>query len=178
MRRHEPSRPWKLGLMLGLALLLWPALGPPAAHAQDPAPSVSVSIDVAREVAEPDPSGRLIKRQEPVEVAGPGDVLVYTLHAQNVGNSPAFRARLRDEIPAGTVLVTDSVTPDGALVTASLDGGFTWQEFPVFVERTLENGNSEQVPAAPETYTHLQWTLVGQLDPGERREVSFKVRIQ
>lgn len=178
MRKNEPSRPWKLGLLLGLALLLFPALGPPGARAQAPAPSVSVDIDVAREVTEADPSGRLITRQEPVEVAGPGDVLVYTLRAENVGNSPAFRPRLRDEIPAGTVLVPDSVIAEGARIMASLDGGSTWQEFPVLIERQLEDGSPQQVPAPAETYTHLQWSLAGQLDPGEQREVSFKVRIQ
>lgn len=178
MRTNEPSRPWKPGLVLGLAFLLWPGLGPPGALAQDAAPSVSVSIDVAREVTEADPSGRLIARLEPVEVAGPGDVLVYTLRAENVGSSPAYRPRLRDEIPAGTVLVTDSLNADEARITASLDGGSTWQEFPVIVERLRDDGSPEQVPAPPEAYTHLQWLLAGQLDPGERREVSFKVRIQ
>jgi len=178
MRKNEPSRPWKLGLMLGLALLLWPGLGPPRAQAQETAPSVAVSIDVAREVTQADPSGRLVTRHEPVKVAGPGDVLVYTLSAENVGNSPAFRARLRDQIPAGTVLLTDSVAPDGAQITASLDGGSTWQAFPVFVDRRAEDGSSQRVPAPPEAYTHLQWLLAGQIAPGERREVSFKVRIQ
>ena len=178
MRRNEPFRPWKPGLMLGLALLLFPALGPPGAGAQDPTPAVSVDIDVAREVTEADPSGRLVTRREPVEVAGPGDVLVYTLRAENVGDSPAYRPRLRDEIPAGTVLVPDSVRAEGVSITASLDGGSTWQEFPVLVERLREDGSSERVPAPPETYTHLQWSLAGQLAPGERREVSFKVRIQ
>jgi len=178
MRKNEPSRPWKLGLALGLALLLSPALGPPGASAQTPAPSVSVSVNVAREVTRAEPSGRLVTSREPVEVAGPGDVLVYTLRAENVGGSPAFRPRLTDEIPAGTVLVPDSVVAEGASIAASLDGGATWQEFPVLVERQGEDGAPEWVPAPPETYTHLQWSLAGQLEPGERREVSFKVRIR
>jgi uncharacterized repeat protein (TIGR01451 family) len=162
----------------GLVLLLFLALGPPGAQAQAPAPDVSVSVDVAREVSESDASGRLVTRLEPVEVAGPGDVLVYTLRAENVGSSTAFRPRLKDEIPTGTVLVPESVTAEGASILASLDGGSTWQEFPVLIERESEDGNPQQVPAPPETYTHLQWSLTGQLEPGERREVSFKVRIR
>lgn len=178
MRKNGPSRPWKLGLLLGLAILLWPGLGPPAARAEETAPSVAVSIDVAREITVADPSGRLVTRHEPVKVAGPGDVLVYTLRAENVGSSPAFHARLRDQIPAGTVLITDSVVPEGAQISASLDGGETWNEFPVIVERTLDDGSSHRAPAPPEAYTHLQWLLAGQIGPGEQREVSFKVRIQ
>jgi uncharacterized repeat protein (TIGR01451 family) len=166
-------------LSFGLLALAWPLLFLPAALADEAAtPRVNVTIQVEREVTEPDPAGRPVIHREPVETAGPGDVLVYTLQAKNVGASPAFNARLQDEIPRGTVLVTESVPPGSTRVMASLDGGSTWQDFPALIERRLEDGTTAQAPAAADSYTHLRWVLAGRLDPGDQREVSFKVRIQ
>jgi uncharacterized repeat protein (TIGR01451 family) len=164
-----------VAVLIVLATLSVPA-APPAEAADGP--QVTVNVAVAREVTKTGPDGQQVTYHEPVDTAFPGDVLVYTLRAENVGNGAALNTRLEDPIPQGTVLIPDSVRLDGATVLASLDDGSNWQPFPVRVERAREDGTREKVPAPPEAYTNLRWVLAGNLDPGERREVSFKVRIQ
>ncbi len=142
------------------------------------APRVEVSILAEREVVRKDSSGRPVASREPVTIANPGDVIVYTLTARNAGDAPALEPRIEDPLPAGTLLLPDSVETGGASVTASLDGGKTWLPFPARVERRRDDGTAESVPAPPEAYTHLRWTLPGSLGPGESRHVLFKVRIR
>jgi len=114
----------------------------------------------------------------PATEAGTGDTIVYTLHASNAGPGAAIDPRIEDPIPAGTVLVVDSVKKDGYRIEASLDGGASWQAFPATVTRKSATGATETVPAPAESYTTLRWVLSGPLQPGDGKDVSFKVRIR
>ena len=144
-----------------------------AAVAQTPAPKVTISVDVESEIARGDDDAE----REPVDVARPGDVLVYTVRASNVGDAAAIGARVEDPIPSGTVLIPESVSTATASPSASLDGGKTWTAFPAMVRETAEDGTERTVPAPAERYTHLRWSLEGALPPGESRDLSFKVRV-
>ncbi|HKQ62683.1 MAG TPA: hypothetical protein VJS92_15440 [Candidatus Polarisedimenticolaceae bacterium] len=163
---------WKLAV--GACVLAIPAMADPGLPGNSP---VLVNVQVQREITATDASGRKLVTLEPVKVARPGDVLVYTLRAHNGGIEPAFQARLEDAIPAGTVLIPASVGGDGARVMASLDGGGTWRPFPIEVEHRSPDGRLERAPAPPEAYTNLRW-VAERIDPGQERAVSFKVRIQ
>jgi len=162
-------------ILIALTVVAVPA-APPALAVEGP--QVAVNIAVEREVTKTDADGQQVQYREPVDTAFPGDVLVYTLRAENVGNGPAVNTRLEDPIPQGTVLIPNSVLLDGAEVLASLDDGSSWQPFPVRIDHAGDDGAREKVPAPAEAYTNLRWVLAGNLDPGEHREVSFKVRIQ
>lgn len=155
-----------------IPLLCLAAVFATAAIAQVPTPKVTVSVDVEREIAR----GDAVER-EPVDVARPGDVLVYTVRASNVGDAAAVGARVEDPIPSGTVLIPESVSTGAASPSASLDGGKTWTTFPAMVRETAEDGTERTVPAPAERYTHLRWALDGALPPGESRDLSFKVRV-
>lgn len=146
-----------------------------AAAAQTP--RVGVSVDVAREVVRTTADGRRDVVLEPVEVVHPGDVLVYTLRARNEGDGPAYRARIEDPIPEGTVLLPDSVELAGAETLASLDDGRSWVPFPAVRERTGEDGRTVREPVPADAYTHLRWTLGEPLAPGKAHAVRFKVRV-
>jgi uncharacterized repeat protein (TIGR01451 family) len=140
-------------------------------------PDVAVEVDVAREVVEVREDGSRSVSVEPVDVTRPGDVLVYTVRATNVGDAPAIAPRVDDPIPVGTVLIVDSVDHRGPRPHASLDGGTTWTPFPAFETRVREDGTTVQVPAAPEAYTHLRWVWDDALDPGASADLTFKVRV-
>jgi uncharacterized repeat protein (TIGR01451 family) len=157
-----------------IPLLCLAAMISTAAIAQVPAPKVTVSVDVEREVQR---GGDTAAEREPVDIARPGDVLVYTVRASNVGNAAAIGARVEDPIPSGTVLIPESVSTVTASPSASLDGGKTWTTFPAMVRETAEDGTERTVPAPAEQYTHLRWALDGALPPGESRDLSFKVRV-
>lgn len=175
--RDQGSSPFRRATAgLGFALLV--AGFVPLAPADGGGPRVDVQIDVAKQVVSVDGDGRPVERQVPVGVVRPGDVLVYRLRATNRGEAPALRPRIEDPIPPGTVLLPESVEPAIGSPTASLDGGATWNEFPVIVETLDGEGRPIRMPAAAEAYTHLRWVLDGDLMPGESRDFTFKVRIQ
>jgi uncharacterized repeat protein (TIGR01451 family) len=140
-------------------------------------PEVKVTVEVEQEIVREGADGAPTVERQPVGLASPGDILVYTVRAENFGDDPAFDPRVQDPIPQGTVLLPESVSRIN--VTASLDGGANWEPFPV---RVLvgedENGEPLYQEAPPETYTHLRWQLDGPLGPGEAKEVSFKVRVR
>jgi uncharacterized repeat protein (TIGR01451 family) len=149
-----------------------------AAQAQASIPKVEVSIQAHKEVVSTDASGKKTVALVPATDGTSGDVIVYTLRAANAGTAPAVSPRIEDPIPSGTVLVLDSVAKDGARIECSLDGGATWQPFPAKVTRNNASGAQETVPAAAESYTTLRWVLDGPLQPGDGRDVTFKVRIR
>ena len=141
-------------------------------------PKVEVSIVVEREVARTDAAGKKFLERKPVEVTSPGDVLVYTLKAVNVGDGQALEARIEDPLPSGAELLLDSLEGAKTLPTASLDGGQTWQSFPAQVERKATDGSFERIEAPADSYTSLRFTLLEPLSPGESKEVRFKVRVR
>ena len=140
-------------------------------------PQLAVTVDVEREVVRPTDDGASEIALERVEVAHPDDVLVYTLVARNVGDGPALSPRIEDPIPVGTVLVPDSVETAGTVPAASLDGGRSWQPFPARIETRDQSGKTSTAPAPGHSYTHLRWVFDSPIEPGESREVRFKVRV-
>ena len=149
-----------------------------AVGAQASAPKVEVTIQAHKEIVRSDASGKKAVELKPAGEAASGDTLVYTLRASNTGQAPAMNPRIEDPIPTGTVLVLESVSRDGYAIEASLDGGKSWQSFPATVTRKNEKGVAETVPAPAESYTTLRWVLNGPLQPGDGKDVSFKVRIR
>lgn len=154
--------------------IVWAAAG--IAHAA--APKVEVDVSVQKEVVVQSPDGTRAVERRPVDVARPGDVLVYTLRARNAGDGPALGTKLDDPLPEGTVLLPDSVESGGSAIHASIDGGKSWGPYPAFVEKAGADGRLERVPAPADSYTHLRWVLPEPLGPGEDTNVSFKVRIR
>jgi uncharacterized repeat protein (TIGR01451 family) len=141
-------------------------------------PTVEVAVSAHKEIVTTDSAGKKAVKLVPATQAAAGDTIVYTLRAKNAGTGTAVDPRIEDPIPAGTVLVVDSVKKDGYRVEASLDNGSTWQAFPASVTRTTAAGQTETVPAPAESYTTLRWVLDGPMAPGDGKDVSFKVRIR
>ena len=169
------SRPFSF-LRLLCILAAAPALAAPAPATAPP--RLEVTVGVLREVVRLDSTGQSLVVLEAVEKAFPGDVLVYRLRATNVGLAPARQAQIEDPIPAGTVLVPESLAASAKSVRASLDGGKTWQPFPATVARRRDDGAVERVPAPADAYTHVRWVLQEALPPGASAEVGFKVKVQ
>jgi uncharacterized repeat protein (TIGR01451 family) len=151
----------------------------PTAPAMDTGPRVQVEVRVEQEITRIDADGKPLVERRPSGLAHPGDILVYTLTARNVGDLPAFDPRVEDPIPAGTVLIPESLSAGPVAPTASLDGGATWGDFPIQIPAGLDaDGQPLLRPAPGEAYTHLRWLLSGPLPAGAAKEVLFKVRIR
>jgi uncharacterized repeat protein (TIGR01451 family) len=160
---------------LSLSVLM--ALAAPAA-AQDEKPRVVIYVDVQEEVAQPDARGNVQLARFDVERADPGDVLVYKLTYTNTGSRPAVNAKVDDPIPAGTVLVPGSVSGEKARITFSIDGGRTYVPWPATVSVPGPDGSPTEVEAPAERYTHIRWSALTPLAPGESRTASFKVLVR
>ncbi len=170
--------PYQSRLRQGIGFaMLWLPLLAGAAGAPGSGPEITVRVDVRREIVRTDAKGTRVVEHVPVGLARPGDTLLYTLRAENDGAAPALQTRLEDVIPAGTVLVPDSPTGLGATPMASLDGGRTWQSLPAMLPQEGDAAEPSR-PAPPDAYTHLRWVLSEPIDPGQVKEVSFKVRIK
>jgi uncharacterized repeat protein (TIGR01451 family) len=168
MRDSRTRSSWIAGLVLATA----------AAAAMASVPKVDVTIQAHKEVVRVGADGKKAVTMAPATEAATGDVVVYTLRAHNAGDGPAMSPRIEDPIPSGTVLVLDSVAKDGYAIEASLDGGKSWKPFPVMVTRTNAQGKAETVAAPADSYTTLRWVLNGPLQPGDGKDVTFKVRIR
>ena len=155
-------------------LLTGPLVGAVVAQER---PNVVLAVGVEREEVLVDDRGRAVVEREPVRQVNPGDLLVYTLTAENQGTAPASRARIQDPIPQGTVLVLDGFDGSPIPTEASIDGGQTWQSFPAEIDMTDAEGNARRAMAPARSYTHLRWVLDGELAPGDSREMTFKVRV-
>ena len=140
-------------------------------------PRVRVGIQVEREVAHYNSAGELVLEREAVDHVEVGDVLVYSLQIVNDGPVAAVRAQVVDPIPENTVLILDSAAGDGTRITYSVDGGSSYAPYPV-TQVVSRDGVEEEVPVPAEDYTHVRWTLMQPLEPGEMRTGHFKVRVQ
>ncbi len=163
-----------LGLMAVCGLALSPSFA--ATGAKDP--ELALSVEVKEEVSIPDEQGNVKVIHREVEMADPGDVLVYTLTYKNVGKASVRDAVVNDAVPEGTILLPGSVQGDKTTVTFSVDGGKSYVSFPARLQVAAAGGGPVEKPAPPEAYTHIRWAAKSPMAPGESRTVSFKVIVR
>lgn len=121
------------------------------------------------QAAERDDNGNLMTK--------PGDVIRYTLVAENTSNEAMYNIKLVDPIPAGTEYVPDSAAGRGTDIRFSIDGGATYVAQPTIQVRD-QNGRLVTRPAPASMYTNVQWTFTQPLQPKEKRSVELRVRVQ
>ena len=134
---------------------------------------IDLDAKVEREIEVVDEKGqKTIKREQAVTVM-PGEVVVYTITARNVGEEPATNVVITDPIPEH-MDYTGSVTGERTRITFSVDGGKTYD---VATALMVPDGEGEK-PAKPEDYTHIRWRFNDALEPGSARSVEFRARLQ
>ena len=155
------------GLTLGLALTLL-AL-PASGQVQEPEALVITAENVTASEAERTGSEQ--------GVSVPGDLIEYRLAFTNITDGAVSRVVLNDPIPAGLVFVPGSVTAsrEDVVVDYSIDGGASWSEQPV-VEVEVD-GQTVLRPAPAEAFTHVRWTVAGEVNPGAQLFARFRARV-
>ena len=153
--------------IVALAALLFA----PTADAKQRYVELDAKAELEVEVVDED-GEKTVKRVPAVKVM-PGEIVVYTITARNVGDEPATRVVITDPVPEH-MDYTGSVTGEGASITFSIDGGKTYD---VANALTIPVGGGEK-PAPPEDYTHIRWTFNDALEPGSARSVEFRARLQ
>ncbi len=134
---------------------------------------IELDAKVEREIEVVDESGqKTITREQAVTVM-PGEVVVYTITARNVGEEPATNVVITDPIPEH-MDYTGSVKGERTRITFSVDGGKTYD---VATALMVPDGEGEK-PAKPEDYTHIRWQFNDALEPGSAHSVEFHARLQ
>jgi uncharacterized repeat protein (TIGR01451 family) len=126
--------------------------------------------EVEREVKTAD--GKLEKKREPVQKAVPGTVVIYTSTFKNVGAKPAGNIIINNPIPANTTLVAASAFGEGMDISYSADGGKSWASAD---KVKVKDADGKERPAGISEFTHIRWSLRGELVPGKQGEAGFRV---
>ena len=113
--------------------------------------------------------------RDPNRVA-PGDVVEYRLVFTNITGRPVNNIQFTDPLPEGMHYLkgTAGAGREDVDVEFSLDGGTSYSEQPMV--EVVVDGRTEQRPASPEDYTHIRWTVHGEVQPDARVTAAFQVR--
>ena len=107
----------------------------------------------------------------------PGEVLTWTVDAENVGNAPALKYRVVTHVPRGTEYVKDSAAVEGADARYSIDGGKSFSPQPM-IEQKQADGSIKLTPAPLSLYTSISYEWANPLAQGARVTASYKVRVK
>lgn len=103
----------------------------------------------------------------------PGDKVVYTITFTNVGDEAADDVVVTNPIDANLTYVRGSAFGAGMTIEFSADGGRTWGPA---AELTVTDAGGKRL-AEPRDYTHLRWTLDGDLAPGATGVARFSATV-
>jgi len=118
--------------------------------------------------------GKIEKKRTPVQKAIPGTVVFYTSSFKNVSAKPAGSISINNPIPANTTLVAASAYGEGMDISYSADGGKTWAAAD---KVKVKGSDDKERAAAISEFTHIKWTLRGELPSGKQGEAGFRVLI-
>ncbi len=105
-----------------------------------------------------------------------GDVVEYRLVFTNITGRRINNIQFTDPLPEGMYYLQGTAGADREDVDVefSLDGGTSYSEQPMV--EVVVDGRTEQRPASPEDYTHIRWTVHGEVQPDARVTAAFQVR--
>jgi len=108
----------------------------------------------------------------------PGDVVRFTLRFTNPAEQPVRDVVFSNPVPQGMHYVAGSAaaSSDSATITFSIDGGATYSAQPM-VEVTDDAGQRRTVPAPPESYTYVRWTVRDWVQPGAQVTAEFRAEL-
>ena len=115
----------------------------------------------------------------PAEKARPSDVIEYRLTYKNEGEMSVRNIFITDPIPTGTQYIEASASrPLRGNVEFSVDGGKTYQTWPIKVTEVTPDGREIVTEATPDMVTHIRWTLNDTFTPDEEITVSYRTLIK
>lgn len=137
--------------------------------------SIVLSNKVLKQVIKKDKKGNTRYDYIEPKTALPGDVMMYTITFENVGNEPAEGIVINDPVPNNSKYRINSAVGKNTKITFSIDGG---KYFGNPDDLVIRDKNGKEWTAKPEIYTHIRWVYNKPLAPGEKGEVSFKTQIK
>ena len=121
-------------------------------------------------------AGRVETRLVTADEVVPGDELHYTIVFENSGQAPVDPDSIviTNPVPEQTEYIDGTASGTGTDVVFSVDQGGQFAQADVL---TMSAGD-ENVPASARDYTTIRWMFSPSLEPGEKSEVSFNVRLK
>ena len=152
-------------------------LGILSAFAQELDTDVTVTLEGYIVTTETNDEGELVEVFELAEEAQPGDLVEYRVTLSNTSDVSVTSAAATGPVPASTFFLADSATQEATYLTEfSVDGG-DYAQTPVLIV-TNDDGEEEEVMAAPEDYVSVRWTLSEPLEPQASHSFSYRVQVR
>ena len=130
---------------------------------------------VFKQVIKKDEDGKTTYDYVEPGTALPGDVMMYVISFENIGDQPAEGIVINDPVPNNSKYRVGSAAGKNTTTSFSIDDGKTYGNPEDLV---VKDANGKEWKAKPESYTHIRWVYNKSLAPGEKGEVSFKTQIK
>ena len=119
-----------------------------------------------------DKGEREIRFVEPASVI-PGDIILYTIEFENIGNEAASNIVIDDPIPNNSFYRSGSAKGENTRIQFTVDGN----NFDV-AENLFVTKDGVKALADAKDYRSIRWIYTVPLQPGEKKTVSFKTQIK
>ncbi|CAA6813287.1 MAG: Unknown protein [uncultured Thiotrichaceae bacterium] len=119
-------------------------------------------------------NGERTYKRVPAAKVLPGEVVQYSTFFTNISGKPADNINITNPIPKHTVYLANTASGANCNIVYSIDGGKQWAK-PAQLK--VRGSDGKMYPAPPSDYTHIRWQYQGDLQPQERKAVSFQVRL-
>jgi uncharacterized repeat protein (TIGR01451 family) len=157
------------------ALALCAAAGAQAEIGDPAQGNLALSTVVEKVVEVTQPDGATRTELVPVDVALPGDEVVYTVSFANVSKQAADNIRITNPIPSEMRYLANTAFGPGSEVLYSVDGGLT---YGAPKELTIEADDGSRRAADASDYTHIRWVLKAPLDAGAKGFARFRAVVR
>jgi uncharacterized repeat protein (TIGR01451 family) len=108
----------------------------------------------------------------------PGDTIEYRIVATNTGTGVMTQPEVVDPVPEGVRYVIDSARGENCRIVFSVNKGMAYAVWPVMVTATNANGVKIERPASNADVTHIKWIIKDKLNPGGRKEMTFRAVVE
>jgi uncharacterized repeat protein (TIGR01451 family) len=137
--------------------------------------SIELTTVAEQEITTTGEGGEEVTQVVPAGKVVPGTVVIYTVTAKNISQQPLNSVVINDPIPEHMTYVVGSGEGSDTDITYSVDGG---SSFFARNELAVSDGAGGTRPPEASDYTHLRWTLNGDLAPAATKSVSFRARLE
>ncbi|MEM9401808.1 MAG: hypothetical protein AAGA44_04860 [Pseudomonadota bacterium] len=131
--------------------------------------TLDVSTTVDKVQVTTNEAGEEVTELVPAETVVPGERVIYTTSFRNTGTEAAENVVITNPISENLLYVEGSAFGPGMNLEFSVDDG---QSFASADALTVSADGGER-PATPEDYTHIRWSLPGDLEAGAQGVVRF-----
>lgn len=136
---------------------------------------VEVTVRAQKEVVVMRPDGEKEIQRVEAERAVPGDEVIFTIAYRNGSEEAAENVKITNPVPEH-MLCRNVETGDGSCeVTFSIDGG---AHYDARENLRIVDAAGNVRPAEASDYTHIRWTFLEPLGPGQSGTVGFRAELQ